>query len=68
MDNIVELVLVGALVEMQERLLGGPEDMKTTMYLIDQADRALAAMGYDPSDWGPYTVIDGHVKLLSELH
>lgn len=65
METFVEMLLVGAIVEMQERFFHARPISADMKELLDLSDDVLSAMGYDASDWGPYTIIDGWVRPVS---
>lgn len=50
METFVEMLLVGAIVEMQERFFHARPISADMKELLDLSDDVLSAMGYDASD------------------
>ena len=72
--NVVEMLLVGSIIEMQQRLqhtLSDPREkflfqseFKHVEHLFDLGDDVLSMAGVGPEDFGPYTVEDGFVIFI----
>lgn len=72
--NVVEMLLVGSIIEMQQRLqhkFSDPwekflfqSEFKRAEHLIDLGDDVLCMAGIGPEVFGPYTVEDGFVIFV----